>query len=431
MKLLFSICATPLALAQIAGATVVVSPTFSVRESSRNTLLRIDTTYNFPVDAANSVTQASVTAGTMGNSCWTDTPFTDSDMDPDIGGTLDSSAHASASDTFYNCNPSGGGCIIGQASSIVNLGLAQNGLASSISVTTSIFNSKLTTSEGCEVCENQGSGQVGASWVAAWAQGQSGSISGIQVSMGMRSESQSYTDFCNQLTGGPAGEPLGAVMTDEFTSFTAEYFDNNGASLGSETHQGVVFYDIDENGVDQLTFSGALYNDPSPSQIPCLLEDPDGNVFDDCTILERDVSFSLTIPTGTAFVVYTGETLNTSDFEYMDVDRDGVIDYFDRVDIALSFGVDVDNPAYLPWADLTRNGSIDSADGAILESLSCIADLNNDGLVDLSDVNIYTAWYSSLDPNEQAKADLDGNGTNNFADVSIFTSMAAVGCSIQ
>ncbi len=426
MKLLLSIGITPLILAQIAGASVAESPTFTVRESSRNTLLRINTTYNFPVDAANSVTFASVTAGTMGSSCYTDTPGTDSDMDPDIGGTPDSGAHASASDTFLYCNPvPGGGCVAGHASSVVNLGLAQNRLSSTISVTTSVFNSKLTTSEGCEICEYQGIGQVGASWVAAWAQGQSGSISGIQVTMAMRTEGESFTDFCNQLTGGPTGEPLGAAMSDEFTSLTAEYFDSTNSSLGSETYQGVVFTDIDEFGVENISISGALYNDPSvggPFQQPC----PFGT---DCE--QRNVTITLAPPPETAHVVYTGETLNTSEFEYLDVNRDGVINYFDRVDIALSFGVDVNDPAYLPWADLTRNGAIDSADGTILESLSCIADLNNDGLVDLSDVNIYTGWFSSTDPDEQAKADLDGNGTNNFSDISIFSSMAAVGCSIQ
>ncbi len=411
-------------LSQVSGHAIAGSPTITYRESSRTTLLKITTEYNTPVDASKSVTQASASASTIGSACWTDTADFDFDSDPSPGNSPDHNASASASDTLYTCNPTGGGgCVASSASSIVGCGLSADYLKSTISVTTSVVGSSVIRSEGCPGCEYQATGMVGGSFVAAWAQGASGSIDNIEVKMSMNFETETNTTNCLVFSGGSPTGLASSLLSDEFTSVTIEYFDSSDASLGSDTLQGVIFTDIDEMGDHNISIHGELYDDPSiggPLQYPC----PIGTQCE-----KRNVTVDFTPPAGTAYAVYTGETLNTGDFDYMDVNLDGVIDYFDRVEVALSFGLDVDDLAYLPWADLTRDGDIDSSDGAVLDAVNCIADLNDDGVIDSDDSDIFLAWYNSVDPADNAKADLTGDGTLNYFDVAAFLDMMSTGCS--
>ena len=55
---------------------------------------------------------------------------------------------------------------------------------------------------------------------------------------------------------------------------------------------------------------------------------------------------------------------------------------------------------------------------------ACTGDLNGDGVIDFSDVNIFVAAFQSSDP----VADLSGNGSVGFEDVNLFTSAFAAGC---
>ena len=420
-KIALTTALTPIILLNAAG---LADGDWHYRESSRSTLLKIVTEYNTAVDVANSVTVASAVASTQGVSCFTDSPHTDSDLDPDpfLGETPDAGAHAKASDSLVKCV--GQGCTVASAYTGVGLGLSTNHLKSTISVNTSVLNSRTTTDPDCPPgCDPYGTGWVAASWAAAWPLGQSGSITGIEVTMDMDIDGDNYSGPCLALQGG-SGSSLtpDIIRNDEFTSVTIEYFDSNDVSLGIETLQGMVFSDYNGNINGHLSITGDLYDDPTvggPFAQACAYG---------VQCATRNVTINLTPPAGTAHVEYSGETTSTADFEYMDVNRDGVIDYFDRVEIAFSYGMTSNDPGYLPWADLSRNGTINTSDSDILDQVSCIADLNGDGFIDTLDTDIYTAWFTSSDPAERAKAELTGDGNLDFFDVTAFTNMLASGC---
>lgn len=420
-KISLTTALTPIILLNAAG---LADGDWHYRESSRHTTLKIVTVYSTAVDAANSVTVASAIAGTQGKSCNTDTPHTDSDLDPDPqnGETPDANAHATASDNLVNC--SGPGCTVASAYTDVNLGLSVNQTVSTVAVTTNVFNSRTTRDEACPPgCDPYGTGSIGAAWAAAWAIGENGYIQTIGVSMDMDIDGDNYSGPCLALQGG-SGSSLtpDIIRNDEFTSVTIEYFDSNDVSLGIETLQGMVFSDYNGNINGHLSITGDLYDDPTvggPFAQACAYG---------VQCATRNVTINLTPPAGTAHVEYSGETTSTADFEYMDVNRDGVIDYFDRVEIAFSYGMTSNDPGYLPWADLSRNGTINTSDSDILDQVSCIADLNGDGFIDTLDTDIYTAWFTSSDPAERAKAELTGDGNLDFFDVTAFTNMLASGC---
>jgi|GEM_PF-6761085 len=385
--------------------------------------LRIETFYNCPVDRSESITSANVGASTFGENCWEgDSDEYVSEMSP-AAGSVDPTpwaSSASVSSVLYS-NPWDR---LASASSAVGLGLSENSLISTVSMNVSRYDSG---SHGCPGCEPDGKGQIAASWAAAWASGCSGAIDTIRVTPKLNSDSYSNTGYCNTLLGDPGSvdEPE-PIATDLFMGFTATYLDSSGDVISSETFQGVVFV-----GEGRPTYIGGhLFGvDTTPPATtttgarqwplpPCPI---DTVCFDDDISYEHE--FDLILPAGTYAVEFNGESF-TMEGEQNDVNEDGAVNYWDRPLFALSMGKGVNDIGYAMHADLDRNGVVDASDAAILDASPCMADVNEDGVVDYFDLNAYTALYNAADPG----ADLNGDGAFNFFDFSIFTSLYNSGC---
>ena len=55
---------------------------------------------------------------------------------------------------------------------------------------------------------------------------------------------------------------------------------------------------------------------------------------------------------------------------------------------------------------------------------TCLADLNADGVIDFSDINLFTAAFQTGDP----AADLSGDGSVGFEDLNLFVAAFSAGC---
>ncbi|MDP5211259.1 GC-type dockerin domain-anchored protein [Microbulbifer sp. 2205BS26-8] len=398
----------------------------SSNEQTLEFQLNIDTFYNCAVDRPNSVTQAVTGASANGETC-NSYPNQVSDFDIDPGPGVDPTpwaSNSSATATLRNC--ASNICRIADAFSSVNLGLSSQPTyadESSISTRTRRVD---TDNRGCPSCNPKGRGQVGQSWAAGWPLTcPNGGVETVEVELSLDVTSKSDSYFCQASTGGTSS--IGApdrIATDLFTRLTIAYMDANNQEISSETIQGVVFASEGR----RTYVGGELFGTTLPTTSgggpiewelpPCLV----GTVcFDDDLNLEH--SFTLTPPAGTAWVSFSGQkTSLTSD--YFDVNEDGVIDYWDRATLTLQFGNDVNDQDYLPHADLNQNGIINSEDASRLDMQACIADINSDGTADTTDFDAYMEWYNAGDPH----AELTGDGSLNFFDVSVYQAMLGAGC---
>ncbi|MEZ6164713.1 MAG: M12 family metallo-peptidase [Phycisphaerales bacterium] len=83
------------------------------------------------------------------------------------------------------------------------------------------------------------------------------------------------------------------------------------------------------------------------------------------------------------------------------------------------------NPNLTVWVEYrTHDLALDANGDGVIDSCSCVADLNGDGELNFFDVAAYIAAYQSMDP----IADFDGNGLFNFFDVSDFLVAFGEGC---
>ena len=130
------------------------------------------------------------------------------------------------------------------------------------------------------------------------------------------------------------------------------------------------------------------------------------------------------VPAGATSAQYSGELYTIDSALHYDVNADGSVDYYDRLELGGALNSALGNAGYTLRADLDRDLDVDAADADILEALSCMADLNADGLHNFFDVSVFTGWLNTGDLN----ADLTGDGLLNFFDLSVFLEMYNVGC---
>ena len=84
--------------------------------------------------------------------------------------------------------------------------------------------------------------------------------------------------------------------------------------------------------------------------------------------------------------------------------------------------VDINNAGQVAFAAFLRNGTIGVFVATPVES--CIADLTGDGTLDFFDVSAFLNAYNAMDP----AADFTGDGVYNFFDVSAFLNAFNAGC---
>lgn len=83
------------------------------------------------------------------------------------------------------------------------------------------------------------------------------------------------------------------------------------------------------------------------------------------------------------------------------------------------------NPNLTVWVEYrTHNLDLDANGDGVIDSCTCVADLNGDGELNFFDVAAYIAAFQSMDP----IADFDGDGLFNFFDVSAFLIAYNTGC---
>lgn len=105
-----------------------------------------------------------------------------------------------------------------------------------------------------------------------------------------------------------------------------------------------------------------------------------------------------------------------------DVNLDGVVDALDLAIAEANLG----QPGGWADGDMNGDGIVDAADIAIIMGgNTCLADFNNDGLVNFFDVSAFIAAFNAQDPAADIAAPF---GVWNFFDVSAFMSAYNAGC---
>ena len=104
-----------------------------------------------------------------------------------------------------------------------------------------------------------------------------------------------------------------------------------------------------------------------------------------------------------------------------DVNGDGVVNYADFQIVQAAQGTTGAMPGYDPRADIIRDGTVNQSD--LLVVASKIADLNGDGVVNCTDVNIVKASLNKRTgmPGFNAVADINGDGIVDVRDLAIVT----------
>jgi hypothetical protein len=114
-----------------------------------------------------------------------------------------------------------------------------------------------------------------------------------------------------------------------------------------------------------------------------------------------------------------------------DLDGSGLVD---TPDVLMAFGF-IFRVCTGCTADLDGSGGVDAADRALLEAAygrDCRLDLDRNGTVDVeNDVDIWIYHFQHLPNPASARADFDGNGIVNFADLSALTSTIGNNCRVD
>tara|TARA_R110002095_G_scaffold213166_1_gene203358 strand:+ start:682 stop:1971 length:1290 start_codon:yes stop_codon:yes gene_type:complete len=420
---------TPLSICISAGLGLLVTPAIGQSWSySKNYVsgqIEIDTYYLSTVKVADSVTAASGSGCAYG-SCVSD-PGCENESDTDTTITPESAA-VNASKTLYRC-PGGGTCFVAHGKFAASLGL-ESSTHSRININYSRGDSSWKSDCDSSCSSSTGTGVMNGSWAAAWPLNAPGGIDSIDVVLKNHSSNWSSSDDCTPRSGG-VDVDADPVHTSSFNRITATYYDEYDQVVGTESYQGVVFVDHypDGSGTNSQSYFGDLYDDANE-----IGGTPSGEIFypapacaypNSCSwsSSNKDFEFSFTPSVGTVYVGYDGET-TTLVGDALDVNEDGDVDYFDRVDIALSVGSTVNDAEYQPHADLDRDGDVDQDDIDILDTHPCLADIDGDGVVDTDDSDQFVDWHNASNPN----ADLTGDGVFNFFDVADFLTIYGSGC---
>jgi hypothetical protein len=270
---------------------------------------------------------------------------------------------------------------------------------------------------------------MNGTWAAAWPLNAPGGIDSIDVVLKNHSSNWSSSGDCDPRSAGSVvADP---VHTSVFNRVTATYYDSSDQVVGTESYQGVIFVDHfpDGSGTNSQSYFGDLYDAANETS-----GTPSGEIEfpepacpypSSCswTTTDKDFEFSFTPPAGAVYVAYDGET-TTLQGDALDVNEDGEVDYFDRVDIALHAGTTVNDVGYAAHADLDRDGDVDQDDIDILDAHPCIADTDGDADVDGDDLTQFVDWYNASNPN----ADLTGDGVFDSFDVYDYLAIHATGC---
>jgi len=417
---------TPLAFGILSGlgvlSTQAMGQTWGYTRTDISGQIKIDTKYLSTVRAADSVTVA-IGSGCAFGTCGTDGGGCENEIDIDTSVTPDG-ASVNASELLRRCIGSPI-CFVSQGSFSASLGL-ESSTHSRIHVNYSRGDSRYK-SDGCPGCsEIIGTGSMGGSWAAAWPLNAPGGIDSIDVVLKNQSSIWSTSGDCVPALTGGTGSPE-PIHAGSFNRITATYYDEFDQAVGTETYQGVFFLDHYPDGseTDSQSYFGDLYD---------VANELTGSVWYPAFACEvgascswastnKDFEFAFTPPAGAVYVGFDGET-TTLVGDPLDVNEDEVVDYFDRVDLALSVGSTVNDAEYQAHADLDHDGDVDQDDIDIIDAHPCIGDVNGDGFVDGNDVTQFINWFNASNPN----ADLTGDGVFDFFDTADYLTIYATGC---
>ena len=418
---------TPLAVSAFAGIGFMCVPavggSYSYSKNYVSGQIEIDTYYLSTVKVADSVTAASGSGCAYG-ACATSSIGCENDSDTDSTVSPES-ASVSASKTLFRCvGPMT--CFISHGNFAASLDL-ESSTHSRININYSRGDSSWKSDCGCT--SSTGTGFMNGAWAAAWPLNAPGGIDTIDVVL--KNHSSNWSDSGDDCDTEVAGVDADPVHTSTFNRITATYYDQYDQVIGTESYQGVVFVDHypDGSGTNSQSYFGDLYDDANeiggtPSG-DTLYPAPACPYPNDCSWIanNKDFEFSLTPPAGAVYVAYDGET-TTLVGDALDVNEDGYVDYYDRVDIALHVGSTINDAGYAAHADLDRDGDVDQDDIDILDTHPCLADIDGDGVVDTDDSDQFVDWHNASNPN----ADLTGDGVFNFFDVADFLTIYGSGC---
>jgi len=107
-----------------------------------------------------------------------------------------------------------------------------------------------------------------------------------------------------------------------------------------------------------------------------------------------------------------------------DMESNGTINYADYTLLIQAFGTSLGQNGFDPRGDLDGDLTIDLNDLASAQLIPCIADVDNNGVVDQDDVDAWVALYDAGDP----AAETDGSPGLTISDVLTYLNMVSTGC---
>lgn len=101
----------------------------------------------------------------------------------------------------------------------------------------------------------------------------------------------------------------------------------------------------------------------------------------------------------------------------VNLSSDGRSDNADLIALATFNGMNFGDALYKPWADLNLDGTVDSADYAVLATIGCPADFNSDDFVDDTDFLLFLTPYGNY---VDVGGDFNGDGLTEDMDFVLF-----------